>query len=75
MPSDCQCSTACDVRTVTKTVTKVINNKEATRRIKRLEKEVKALKDENAVLKSRAKNRLVSKKKIVSDLKKHLDRI
>jgi len=71
MPSDCQCSTACDCGVVTK----VINNKEATKRLKRLEKEVEDLKEENIDLKRRLKRANINKKKIVNDLKNRLDRM
>ncbi len=72
MPSDCQCSTP---RTEYVDRIKVLNNKDATRRIARLEEQVKALKSENAVLKRKANRKLKSKKQIISDLKKQLDRI
>lgn len=71
MPSDCQCSTACE--TVIKT--KVISNREATRRLKRLEDEVANLKGENIRLKTRLKRTDISKKEIIADLKNHLNKI
>ena len=52
MPSDCQCSTP-RIEYVDKI--KVLNNKEATRKIARLEEQVKTLKSENSVLKRSAK--------------------
>jgi len=70
MPSDCQCSSACETRIVTK----VLNNKEATRRLERLEREVSELRQQNSLLNQKLKKANVSKKKIIADLKKHLDR-
>jgi hypothetical protein len=72
MPSDCQCSNACDCQTIVKT--KVLNNKEATRKIARLEEEVALLKYENDRLKRASKRRL-PKKELVNKLKKMLDEI
>ena len=71
MPSDCQCSTACETRIVTK----VLNNKQATRRLERLEKEVKKLRSENVTLKTKLSKASVKKKDLVSKLKKQLDRV
>jgi len=71
MPSDCQCSSACE----TKIVTKVLNSKEATRKLERLEREVKKLRDDNANLERKLKRASVNKKKIVAELKKQLERI
>jgi len=71
MPSDCQCSTACETRIVTK----VLNNKQATRRLERLEKEVKKLRLENVTLKTKLSKASVKKKDLVSKLKKQLDRV
>ena len=71
MPSDCQCSTACDVRVETK----VLNNKQATRKLKELEAEVTALEEENQTLKRRLRKARVSKKSLVKKLKNHLDGI
>jgi len=72
MPSDCQCSTP-SVEYVDRI--KVLNNKQATRKIARLEKEVEALRSENAILKRKARSKTLTKKKLVGDLKRHLDRI
>ncbi len=72
MPSDCQCSTACNT-TVVKT--EVLNNKKATQRLKRLELEVVKLKDANSRLKTRLRKADVSKKKIVDDLRARLNKI
>jgi hypothetical protein len=54
--------------------TKVLNNKEATRKIARLEEEVALLKYENDRLKRASKRRL-PKKELVNKLKKMLDEI
>jgi len=71
MPSDCQCATACE----TKTVTKVLNNKQATARLRKLEREVKDLKKENSGLKARLTKATAKKRSIVKSLKNHLDRM
>jgi len=71
MPSDCQCSTAC-TQIVEKKV--VLNNKEATKKLRRLEDEVESLKRENATLKRKLTRATVNKKKLVSDLKRQLDK-
>jgi len=71
MPSDCQCSTHVE----TKIVKEVLNNKEATRRLKRLEEEVAELKQKNASLTRRLRVAKVSKKQIVDDLKKKLSNL
>lgn len=71
MPSDCQCSTACEVET--RTITKVLNNKEATRLLRKLKEENAELKAQNALLKRSLENHKVSKKKIINKLKKQLD--
>lgn len=70
MPSDCQCSTACE----TKVVTKIISNKEADRRLKRLKKEVEKLTEENWILRSKLKKATTNKKKLIQNLKNHLDK-
>lgn len=71
MPSDCQCSAP--VETIT--VEKVINNKQATRKILRLEEEVEVLKYENTSLKRRLRKASTNKEKILKDLKSKLDKI
>lgn len=73
MPSDCQCSTACGTETIVKT--KVISNKEATRRLEILEHEVKALKNENSNLRTSLRRAGISKKKIIKDLRDQLDKM
>ncbi len=73
MPSDCQCSSACSTETIT--VEKVLNNKQATRKLRRLEEEVAILKDENTGLKRRLRKASINKEKILKDLKSNLDRI
>ena len=73
MPSDCQCSAPC--RTEVRTEVKVLNNKRATARIKRLEKELEELIKENASLRRRLRSAKVDRKKIISDLKSQLDRV
>ena len=71
MPSDCQCSTSVEV--VEKT--RVIGSKEATRRLRKLEAEVKKLKRENARLRRLANEKEVTKKELVRKLKRQLDRL
>lgn len=73
MPSDCQCSTACDVQT--KYVEKVLNNKQATEKLKKLEIEVRNLKTENNRLKTRLNKATVNKNTIIKKLKQQLDEI
>lgn len=73
MPSDCQCSTACDTKVVK--VKEVLNNKKATALLRKLEKEVEALKNENSRLESRLSRGALSKKDIIKSLKKHLDKV
>ncbi len=73
MPSDCQCSTSVETKTVT--VEKVIGNKRATRKILRLEEEVEILKDENVRLKRRLQKATVNKEGILKELKSKLDKI
>jgi cell shape-determining protein MreC len=73
MPSDCQCST--DIERVVERVTKVIGNKEATRRLRKLEEENEWLKSENARLKRLANKKAASKKDLIRRLKKQLDDI
>ena len=73
MPSDCQCSGACT--TEIKTVTKVLNNKEASKRLEKLEREVKVLKSSNSTLKSQLSRAKTSKKTLVKKLKDRLDSI
>jgi hypothetical protein len=73
MPSDCQCATAVETRTVT--IEKVLNNKQATRKMRRLEEEVAILRNENAGLKRRLQKASVSKERILKDLKSKLDRL
>lgn len=73
MPSDCQCSTACDVQT--KYVEKVLNDKQATEKLKKLKIEIKNLKIENSKLKSRLSKATVNKDIIVKKLKQQLDRV
>lgn len=72
-PSDCQCSTACDTKVVK--VKEVLNNKKATALLRKLEKEVEALKNENSRLESRLSRGALSKKSIIKSLKKHLDKV
>lgn len=71
MPSDCQCATACE----TKVVTKVLNNREATKKLNALKEEVKRLKLENTKLASRLSKARISKREIISRLKKQLDKV
>lgn len=73
MPSDCQCSTACDVQT--KYVHKVLNNKQATEKLKKLEIEVKNLKMKNNILKIKLNRATVNKNTIVKKLKQQLDKV
>lgn len=73
MPSDCQCSTACDTKVVK--VKEVLNNKKATALLKKLEREVTDLKKKNSSLKTKLTRATTSKKGIIKDLKKHLDRV
>lgn len=68
MPSDCQCS-AC----VTERLVEVIGNKEASKRIRDLEREVAKMRAENVSLKSDLEKATVNKKKLVNRLKKQLD--
>jgi hypothetical protein len=72
MPSDCQCSTN---QVETRVVKEVLNNKQATARLRRLEKEVGALKEKNSRLEMRLRKANISKKKILSDLKSHLNKM
>lgn len=72
MPSDCQCSTACTRHTEVVKEVKVLNNKEATRKIKKLEKEVEELRMANARLATEAKKNKMTKKKLVDQLEKKL---
>ena len=71
MPSDCQCSTHVETRTVTK----VLNSRAAGKKIDRLETEVELLKNEIGVLRKRLRRANVSKGKLIEDLKRHLDNI
>ena len=73
MPSDCQCSTACDVQTKYVHVEKVLNNKQATEKLKKLENEVKSLKMKNNRLKIKLNKATVNKNTIVKKLKRQLD--
>ena len=73
MPSDCQCSSC--TQTEVRTVTKVLNNKQASVRLKRLEEEVKQLKASNSTLKSQLSRAKTSKKTLVKKLKDRLDSI
>lgn len=73
MPSDCQCSTAYDVQI--KYVDKVLNNKQATEKLKKLENEVKNLKTKNNRLKTRLNKITVNKHIIIKKLKQQLDEI
>lgn len=73
MPSDCQCSTPCGVQT--KYVEKVLNNKQATEKLKKLEIEIKNLKMENNRLKIRLNKATVNKNIIVKKLKQQLDKV
>lgn len=72
MPSDCQCSS--DRETIVYKE-KLVGKKEAIRRIERLEREVSELKLENSDLRRRLRRATVKKSKIVSDLKRQLDRV
>jgi hypothetical protein len=72
MPSDCQCSNACQTEYIERKV--VLGNKEATRKLRKLEREVEELKAQNSLLRRELKTAKISKKKIVGDLKRHLDR-
>lgn len=74
MPSDCQCSSPVETITVEKIVEKVIGNKQATRKILRLEEEVEALKNKNAGLKRRLRKATIHKKEVLKDLRSQLDR-
>lgn len=71
MPSDCDCSH----HTETITVEKVIGNKQATRKIQRLEEEVERLKYKNSSLRQRLQKASISKGKILKELKSKLDRL
>lgn len=72
MPSDCQCGSACDCTIVKK---EVIGNKEATRRLKKLEDEVKELKSENRQLKAKLEKKTKTRGQIIKELKRHLDNV
>lgn len=74
MPSDCQCSSPVETITVEKIVEKVIGNKQATRKILRLEEEVEALKNKNAGLKRRLRKATIHKEEVLKDLRSQLDR-
>ncbi len=71
MPSDCQCST----HTEPVVVEKVLNNKQATRKMRRLEEEVEILKYENSSLKQRLRKASINKEKILKELRSKLDRL
>ena len=73
MPSDCQCSSACGV--VEKEVVKVLNDKQATRRIRELEEEVERLLADNSLLSKKLRRESTSKKDLIKKLKDGLDRI
>lgn len=75
MPSDCQCSTYSEPRTVEKVVTKtkVVGSKTATRRLAKLEEENERLKKENIRLKQRLTRRKAAKRALISELKAQLD--
>ncbi len=73
MPSDCQCSSACSTETIT--VEKVIGNKQATRKILRLEEEVEILKYKNSSLRQRLRKASINKEKILKELRSKLDRL
>ena len=65
MPSDCQCSSSSvEVR--------VIDNKEATKRLKKLEEENKQLRSDNSYLKTSLKKASKSKGLIIEELKQVL---
>lgn len=69
MPSDCQCSSSVVIREV------VLNDREATLRLQRLEKEVKRLRIENARLDKDLKRASKTKEEILKELKGKLDTI
>ena len=71
MPSDCQCSSSVEVVERTK----VIGNKEATRRLRKLEVENEKLKAENARLKRLANKKAATKEALVKKLKRQLDNL
>lgn len=71
MPSDCQCSTCIETRTIIKE--KVLNNKQATKKIELLKEEVEKLKSSNKSLKRRLHRAATNKETIVKDLKSKLD--
>lgn len=73
MPSDCQCSSAC--HTETREITKVINSKEGTKRIARLERELEKLVEENSDLRRRLRKSTVNKKHLIDKIKSGLDTI
>lgn len=73
MPSDCQCSNACACET--KIIKEVLNDREATRKLRQLEREVKTLREENRNIKARLKKKAISKKSLVKKLKDQLDRM
>lgn len=72
MPSDCQCSTPQEIIVERKVV---LNNKQATARLRKLEKEVKALRRENSGLKTRLTKATAKKADIIKSLKSHLNRV
>lgn len=73
MPSDCQCSVACAVEV--REIVKVINNKEATKKLSKLEKEVKTLKSQNSELKFRLERATVNKDQLIKKIKSKLNSI
>jgi hypothetical protein len=70
MPSDCQCSSPHEIiREV------VLSDKEATRRLDRLEKEVEALRNENAILSRDLKGALKTREEMIEELRRKLNNL
>lgn len=75
MPSDCQCSSACDC-TVVKEKVKVLNNKQATKKLQNLEKEVERLTELNEELSRKLRQRTsTTKRKLIETLRDSLDKL